>query len=130
MLGEISDFLKDAMARAQQQGIPKSKIIIDPGIGFGKTISHNLLLIRQLQAFADLDVPVLIGPSRKAFIRTLLRDEGGDDIAPDLPIVETGTQASVAAAVLNGVHIVRVHDVANTRATVRICDAIKAAQAD
>ena len=127
LFGEISDFLKGAMARAQQQGIPKSKIIIDPGIGFGKTLSHNLLLIRQLQAFAGLDVPVLIGPSRKAFIRTLLKDEGSDDIAPDLPIVETGTQATVAAAVLNGVHIVRVHDVASTRATVRICDAIKAA---
>ncbi|MBW2487941.1 MAG: dihydropteroate synthase, partial [Deltaproteobacteria bacterium] len=71
-----------------------------------------------------------IGPSRKAFIRKLLKDEHNDDIAPDLPIVETGTQAAVAAAVLCGAHIVRVHDAANTRATIRILDAIRSAQDD
>ena len=130
MIAEISDFLQDAIDRARQQGIPQSKIIIDPGIGFGKTVSHNLLLIRQLQSFAALDVPILIGTSRKSFIRKLLKDEHSDDIAPDLPIVETGTQATVAAAVLNGVHIVRVHDAANTRATIRILDAMKAARED
>jgi dihydropteroate synthase len=127
LIGDISEFLKAAIVRAEQLGIPKSKIIIDPGIGFGKTVSHNLLLIRQLQAFAALDVPILIGPSRKAFIRKLLKDEHSGDIPPDMPIVETGTQAAVAAAVLSGVHIVRVHDVASTRATIRILDAMRAA---
>ena len=128
LIADISDFLKDAIERAQKQGISKSKLIIDPGIGFGKTVSHNLFLIRHLYAFAALEVPILIGPSRKAFIRNLLKDGQTNDIPPDLPIVETGTQAAVAAAVLCGAHIVRVHDAFNTRATIRILDAIKLAQ--
>jgi len=128
LIADISDFLKDAIARAQKQGISRSKLIVDPGIGFGKTVSHNLFLIRHLQAFASLEVPILIGPSHKAFIRKLLKDEHSDDIPPDLPIVETGTQAAVAAAVLCGAHIVRVHDAASTRVTIRILDAIRAAQ--
>jgi dihydropteroate synthase len=125
LIADITDFLKDAIERAQKQGISKSKLIVDPGIGFGKTVAHNLFLIRHLYAFAALGVPLLIGPSRKAFIRKLLKDEHSNDIAADLPIVETGTQAAVAAAVLCGAHIVRVHDAANTRATVRILDAIR-----
>ena len=128
LIGDISDFLKEAIARAQKKGISRSKIIVDPGIGFGKTVSHNLLIIRHLQAFAALGAPILIGPSRKAFIRKLLKEEPGEDLAADLPIVETGTQAAVAAAVFGGAHILRVHDVANTRATIRILDAIRTAQ--
>ena len=128
LIADISDFLKIAIERAQKHGISKSKLIVDPGIGFGKTVSHNLFLIRHLYEFASLEVPILIGPSRKAFIRKLLKDEQIDDIPADLPIVETGTQAAVAAAVLCGAHIVRVHDVANTRATIRILDAIRSAQ--
>ena len=128
LIVDISDFLKDAIERAQKQGISKSKLIVDPGIGFGKTVLHNLFLIRNLEAFAALEVPILIGPSRKAFIRKLLKDGQTDDLKPDLPIVETGTQAAVAAAVLSGAHIVRVHDVANTRATIRILDAIRSAR--
>lgn len=127
LIGEILDFLRDAIARAEKQGISKSKLIVDPGVGFGKTVSHNLVLIRDLQSFASLEVPILVGPSRKAFIRKLLKDTHSEDIPPDLPIVETGTQAAVAAAVLCGAHIVRVHDVARTRATIRILDAMKAA---
>jgi dihydropteroate synthase len=127
LIGEISDFLSAAIVRAQQQGISKSNIILDPGIGFGKTVSHNLLLIRQLEAFAALDAPILVGPSRKLFIRKLLKEAHSNDILPDTPIVETGTQAAVAAAVLCGAHIVRVHDVANTRATIRILDAMRSA---
>ena len=74
-----------------------------------------------------MDVPILIGSSRKAFIRKILKATQLDDIPADLPIVETGTQATVAAAVLNGAHIVRVHDVANTVATVKVIDALRAA---
>jgi len=128
LIFEIRNFLEEAIRRAEGQGISKSKLIIDPGIGFGKTVSHNLLLINHLAAFASLEVPILIGPSRKAFIRKLLKDEQSEDISPDSPIVEIGTQAAIAAAVLRGAHIVRVHDVANTRATIRILDAMKAAQ--
>jgi dihydropteroate synthase len=125
LIGEITAFLREAIERAERQGISRSKLIVDPGIGFGKTVSHNLLLIKHLQSFAPLQVPILVGPSRKAFIRKLLKDGQREDIPPNLPIVETGTQAAVAAAVLFGTHIVRVHDVANTVATVRILDAIK-----
>lgn len=122
LIGDILQFLEDAVARAVKLGVNRSNIIVDPGIGFGKTVTHNLLLIKHVQAFASLDLPVLIGPSRKAFIRKILKQPHEDDIRPDLPMVETGTQAAVAAAVLNGAHIVRVHDVANTVPTVKVLD--------
>ena len=91
-------------------------------------MAHNLLLIKHVQAFASLDTPILIGASRKAFIRKILKQAHEEDIQPDLPIVETGSQAAVSAAVLNGAHIVRVHDVANTLATVKILDTMKQAR--
>ncbi len=128
LIEDIRSFLADAVGRAENLGVPRSKIIVDPGIGFGKTVAHNLLLIKHVQAFASLDAPILIGASRKAFIRKILKQAHEEDIRPDLPIVETGSQAAVAAAVLNGAHIVRVHDVANTLATVKILDALRAAE--
>jgi len=128
LIEEIKAFLKNAMNQAEKKGIAKSKIIIDPGIGFGKTVEHNLLLIKHLHEFKTLDVPILIGSSGKAFIRNILKDKTVKDINPDLAVVETGTQASVAASVLNGAHIVRVHNVSNTRATIKIIDAIKNVQ--
>ncbi|MCK5194151.1 MAG: dihydropteroate synthase, partial [Desulfobulbaceae bacterium] len=92
------------------------------------TVEHNLLLIKHLHEFKTLDVPILIGSSGKAFIRNILKDKTVKDINPDLAVVETGTQASIAASVLNGAHIVRVHNVSNTRATIKIIDAIKNVQ--
>jgi dihydropteroate synthase len=124
LIADIGGFLENAIQRAMDRGLLRSKIIIDPGIGFGKTTAHNLLLIKHIQAFQNLDVPILIGSSRKAFVRKILKSAESDDIPADLPMVETGTQATVAAAVLNGAHIVRVHDVANTVATVKIIDAL------
>jgi dihydropteroate synthase len=128
LIGQIKAFFENEIDLAEQKGISKSKIIIDPGIGFGKTFGHNLSLIKNLHEFKTLNVPILIGTSRKAFIRHLLEDETKKDVHPQSRIVETGTQASVAAAVLNGAHIVRVHDVASTRITVKIIDAIKNGQ--
>lgn len=128
LIGEIKAFLENAIDHAENNGIPRSNIIIDPGIGFGKTVEHNLLLIKFLREYSSLGVPVMIGPSRKSFIRNILKDKTEKDISPDLPVVETGSQAAVAAAVLNGAHIVRVHNVANTRAVVKIIDAIKNVQ--
>lgn len=125
LISDIKVFLEDAIKRAMQNGILKSNIIIDPGIGFGKTLEHNLLIIKHLHEFETLDAPVLIGPSRKTFIRKLLKNSEVKDIKPDQPVVETGTQAVVCAGVLNGAHIVRVHDVASTRATIKIIKAIK-----
>ena len=128
LIAEIKSFLVDAIERAVSCGVLKTKLIIDPGIGFGKNFQHNLILINRLSELETLGVPLLIGPSRKAFIRNLLKDKGSADISPQLPIVETGTQAAVAAAVLNGAHMVRVHNVANTLATIKIIDAIRNAR--
>ncbi len=125
LLADISAFLAAAIAHAVNQGVSRSRIIIDPGIGFGKTIRHNLTLIRCLDAFAALDVPILIGPSRKSFIRNLLKASDPQDRDPSAEDIETGTQAAVAAGILSGAHIVRVHDVARTRTTVRLMDAMK-----
>jgi dihydropteroate synthase len=125
LIKEVKDFLEDCITLAEAKGISKSKIIVDPGIGFGKTVTHNLLLIKKINEFNSLDVPILIGSSRKSFIRTILKQNIGKELKPDSPFVETGTQASIAAAVLQGAHIVRVHDVADTYATVKIADAIK-----
>jgi dihydropteroate synthase len=124
VVAEIKTFLDQSIRQAVNSGIDREKIIIDPGIGFGKSFEHNLTLIRHLSEFHTLDAPILIGPSRKAFIRNILKGENRQDIPPDLPIVETGTQAVISAAILNGAHIVRVHDVANTCATVKLVDAI------
>jgi dihydropteroate synthase len=124
LVGEIRDFLQAAAAAAEAQGVPRSMLITDPGIGFGKTPAHNLRLIRHLAEFAALDMPILVGPSRKSFIRRLVKKSGENDIAPDAPMVAIGTQAAVAAAILNGAHIVRVHDVAHTVATCKVVDAI------
>ncbi|MBU1053150.1 MAG: dihydropteroate synthase [Proteobacteria bacterium] len=125
LFGEIKNYLKDAAEKAVNCGVDKSKIIIDPGIGFGKTIEHNLLLIKNLSELTELDFPILIGVSRKAFIRNILKNKTKNELKPQDPAVETGTQAAIAVAVLAGANIVRVHDVANTVSTVRIIDAIK-----
>jgi len=117
VVGEVKNFLADAIHSAEEAGIDRNKIIADPGIGFGKTVTHNLLLIKDLSALQPLGVPILIGPSRKSFISKLLGP--GDERR------EVGTQAAVSAAVLNGAHIVRVHDVERTRETLKLVDAIK-----
>ncbi len=125
LLGEIHSFLETAINNAVNKGVERGLLIADPGIGFGKTVDHNLLLLKHLEAFDDLDVPLLIGPSRKAFIRTLLKGDSDREITPDMPEVETGTQAAIATAILSGAHSVRAHDVAQTCATVKIIDAIR-----
>jgi dihydropteroate synthase len=124
LIGEIQSFFRKTIETARFHSIPNDRLIIDPGIGFGKTVSHNLELIGRLEEFSVFDVPVLIGPSRKHFIRNILKKKEEKDIRADLPIVETGTQAAVCASVLRGAHIVRVHNVANTVATIKIVDAI------
>lgn len=127
LMEEIGTFLSDTIELAVENGIDRSRIIVDPGIGFGKTLSHNLQIMAGLQEFQRLGCPVLVGASRKTFLRKLLVEEGQKDISPDLPIVQSATQASVAAAILNGAQAVRVHDVAGTKITARIVDAIKTA---
>jgi dihydropteroate synthase len=113
---EVKDFLERAIERAETGGIDRKKTIVDPGIGFGKTVNHNLRLIEGLGALQALGVPILIGPSRKSFIQKLL--------GPEDERREIGTQAAVTAAALHGAHIVRVHDVERTRETLKLVDAI------
>jgi dihydropteroate synthase len=125
LIGEIKTFFEQVITAAVEKGIDRSKVIIDPGIGFGKTFSHNFQLLKHMGAFKSLGVPILAGPSRKAFIRNKLKPETHDDIHPEDPVVEVGTQAAIAAAVFNGAHIVRSHNVANTCATLKIIDAVK-----
>ncbi len=124
LLTDIMTFLSDAMDRAVAAGVARSAIILDPGIGFGKTIAHNLQLIRDLDRFHELAAPLLVGPSRKMFIRQLLKDPSQKDMDPLSEDVARGTQAAVAAAAMKGAHIVRVHDVARTRATLSVVNAI------
>jgi len=114
---EVKDFLENAIERAEAAGIDRKRTIVDPGIGFGKTVNHNLRLIEGLAALQALGVPILIGPSRKSFIQKLL--------GPDDERREIGTQAAVAAAAMHGAHIVRVHDVERTRETLKLVDAIR-----
>ncbi|MBI3576011.1 MAG: dihydropteroate synthase [Gammaproteobacteria bacterium] len=114
--GEVRDFLKQRMHVCMNAGIPRARIVIDPGFGFGKTLEHNLTLLRGLRAFTALGVPVLAGLSRKSMIGKAL----------GLP-VERRLYASVALALLavqNGARIVRVHDVGPTVEALRMFEAV------
>jgi len=117
LIPEILDFLRLAVDRAVSGGIKNDMIIVDPGIGFGKTVEHNLEIIRELGQFCVLGRPVLLGTSNKTFIGRLLNKEPHER--------DTGTMATVAAGVLNGADIVRVHNVKKAVETVKIVDAIK-----
>lgn len=117
LIPEILDFLKQAIDRAVAGGIKKRMIIVDPGIGFGKTFDHNLQIIRELSQLRVLERPILFGPSNKAFIGHILKKEPHER--------DTGTMATIAAGVLHGAHIVRVHNVKETLETVKMIDAIK-----
>jgi dihydropteroate synthase len=114
---EVRDFLAAQLYEAMDAGIAQDMIVIDPGIGFGKTVEHNLQLLRALPALAALGQPVLVGVSRKTFIGKILNVEPADRLE--------GSLAAAVAAVLAGANIVRVHDVAETCKAVRIADAIR-----
>lgn len=117
VVGEVLAFLKSAVARAERAGIGADSILVDPGIGFGKTLAHNLTLLRELETLTELGKPILVGTSRKSFIGRLL-DNDADERA-------FGTAGSVAAAALNGASVVRVHDVADMSDVLRVVDAIR-----
>jgi dihydropteroate synthase len=126
LIGELKNFFSERIELAMQKGIERSKIIIDPGIGFGKNIDHNLQVIQNLSELKELGLPILIGPSRKAFIRNILKKHLKKEFFADAPEVETGTQAVISASILNGAQIVRVHNVADTVSTVKLINAIQA----
>ena len=103
-------------ALARRAGIADERILLDPGIGFGKTVSHNLELIRRLDEIRALGFPILLGPSRKSFIGYTL------DLPPDQRV--EGTAAAVAVGITRGADIVRVHDVREISRVVKMTDAI------
>ncbi|MEW6553462.1 MAG: dihydropteroate synthase [Actinomycetota bacterium] len=116
VIGEISSFLRERAAVAEEAGADPSNIMIDPGIGFGKTLQHNLEILRRLEEFRSLGYTMVIGTSRKSFIGRLL------DL-PENDRVE-GTAASVALGIRGGADIVRVHDVREMARVARVADAI------
>lgn len=116
LLGEIIEFFNRQIQFAVNSGIQKTRIILDPGIGFGKRIADNFVLLNSLKMLADLGYPLLVGPSRKSFIGLTLK----------LPLNQRveGTSAAVTASILNGAKIVRVHDVKEMKRVVTIADLI------
>jgi len=119
MMKEVASYLSGAIALATEAGIDRAKIIIDPGIGFGKTLEQNLEILRDLRRLGVLDKPIMVGTSRKSFIGKLTGKDAGKRVF--------GTAATLAAAVMNGAHIVRVHDVDMMRDVTRVTDAIAGA---
>jgi dihydropteroate synthase len=117
VIAEILAFLRQRIDNAQAMGIAPDRMIVDPGIGFGKTVEHNLEILRRLEEFRSLGKPILIGTSRKWFIGRILNLPNPDDRLG-------GTAATVAWAIAHGADIVRVHDVKFMREVAQMTDAI------
>jgi dihydropteroate synthase len=120
VIAEITDYLSQSIRMAQSAGIDRGKIIVDPGIGFGKRLQDNLNILKNLREFSILRCPILIGCSRKSFVGKVL----------DLPVQERleGSLAALAVAVMNGANIVRVHDVKESKRVVSLIDAVMRAE--
>lgn len=114
---DIIKSLKESIALAKKSGIKNNRIIIDPGIGFGKTLEHNLEILRRLKEFKKLGYPVCIGTSRKSFIGKILGAEDPEDRL-------TGSLATAAMAAANGADIIRTHDASLTRQVVKVVSSI------
>ena len=117
IIDEIKSYFKKRTNLCLDYGIPKTHIILDPGIGFGKQLNDNFTIIRELNTFIELGYPILIGPSRKSFIGLTL----------DLPVNDRmeGTAAAITASIMNGARIVRVHDVLEMKRVQIISDKIR-----
>jgi len=118
VMADVMRGLRNGLARARRAGIPGGRVILDPGIGFGKSVEQNCEILARLAELARLGCPLLVGTSRKSFIGKLVGGKAED-------WKTWGTAAAVAAAVLGGAHIVRVHDVAEMVAVVRVADEIR-----
>jgi len=109
--------LRESAAIALEAGVPPERLVVDPGIGFGKTPEHNLVILRRLDELQELGYPILIGPSRKSFLGRLFGQE--------MPIRPWGTAAAITAAILRGADIVRVHDLPEMLAVVQVAEALR-----
>jgi dihydropteroate synthase len=118
---DVMQGLRESVMLARKAGVPKSQIILDPGIGFGKSFAQNYELLQRLPQLAKLGYPLLVGTSRKGFLGATLAREG-KPAPPEERI--WGTAATVTASILNGAHIVRVHDVAEMVQVARVADCL------
>jgi dihydropteroate synthase len=116
VLGEVRAFLKERLEAAEACGVPRESILLDPGIGFGKKLEHNLALLNNLGALADLDRPLLVGISRKSFIGKILKLEAPDRLE--------GTIAAAVVSILHGASLLRVHDLQAVKRAVAVAEAI------
>jgi len=114
-LSEVADDLSSSAEKAVAAGIPVESIVLDPGIGFGKAGAESVSILKNLNRFSKIRYPLLVGTSRKSFIRLLTSDQTQDGRI-------WGTAATVVTAILNGAHIVRVHDVRHTRILADVTD--------
>jgi dihydropteroate synthase len=119
LFSEIIQYLRNSIQRAESAGVDPEQIIIDPGIGFGKTVEDNLLILKNLQEFKILGKPLLLGTSRKSFIGKILNA----DVTGRLE----GTLSSIVVGALNGAHIIRCHDVLQAKRAIAIADAVRQA---
>ncbi len=117
VISEIIEFLEERMRFAARNGVERSQIIIDPGIGFGKTVAHNLHIIRNLDTFSCMDRPILLAVSRKRFIGSVIGRTEGER--------EVGTAIANAFGIAAGAHILRVHDVAFHNEAIRMAEAVR-----
>lgn len=116
ILGDLQIWAKEAVARAESCGVSSDKIVLDPGIGFGKTAAQNFAILRHLDSLSAAGFPLLIGTSRKSFIGSVIKKPAKELVF--------GTGATVAASIIFGAHIVRVHDVAAMREIADVTDVI------
>jgi len=125
VMSDVTHSLRSSIAMAERRGVPRSSIVIDPGIGFGKTFAQNVELIAKLDQLAAAfpDLPIMVGTSRKGFIGHLLAGGNGEPAPIDQRL--HGTMATITAAILHGAKIVRVHDVKEAVETVKVADAMK-----
>jgi dihydropteroate synthase len=122
---EVTHSLRASINMAERRGVKRESIVIDPGIGFGKSQEQNLELIAKLDQLiaAFPDYPLLIGTSRKSFIGRILADENGAPTPAEDRL--HGTMATITAAILHGAHIIRVHDVKAALETIRVAESIR-----
>ena len=116
VLGEVKAFLRERLEAAESCGLPRESVLLDPGIGFGKTLEHNLTLLNNLQAFEELGRPLVVGISRKSFIGKILNLEAQDRLE--------GTIAAAVICILRGASLLRVHDIQAVKRAVAVAEAI------
>ena len=121
LISEITEYFSLAIKKCLDERISRKQLVIDPGIGFGKTLEHNLVILKNLYAFKALGLPILLGPSRKSFIAKVINTDVNERLA--------GTLAACVLARNSGVNFFRVHDVKEVKRALKIADAIILAKA-